>query len=191
MKVKAEVFGIDAFEKATQLRPFRWAAKLVLNRQVKLVHKEIKDAVEETYSTPNPIDKVTTITKATSDNLQAGLSYRYESQPLSDFPLYVKHLRGPIYRTYVKVRKDGGFKPVQGREDFKFGGFYQSKPDHIFERDQRATWAGNGQRASYSRLYGPSVSEMVTSQAVSKQLGQSKLAQKLGIVIQRTLDEQL
>jgi hypothetical protein len=132
----------------------------------------------------------------------AELSYNYKAIPLSRYPvkqyrittgkriLSVKRGAGQTkgnkfkqqivgraaIRTDVKIRKTGPWKTVEGKLGFK-GWLHTGRSSsklaaHIYERNQRETWAG-GQRQPFHRLFGPSIAQLVRSKEVQATIEKS------------------
>ena len=189
--IELKGFGFEKALKSFRLGIFQKAAAAALNRSGLAAQKAVNLAIEQEYTTSVDPKTLAYFRKATKNKLVAQIGYRYEPHPLSWFENRRIHLRRPIYATDVRVFRKQGFKRVRGRPGKRYGGFLQRKAGHIFERDQKKTWIRPGIRASYSRLYGPSISQMAASQTVAENLREQGLSTRLNSVISATLNEYL
>lgn len=161
--MKVDIAVSHPFIRLRDRKQLRERASNSINNRVEDLEDLAPKRMKQIYTFKRSTASVTSREESTPTSLTASLQYRYQPVPLTHF-----HYRSIPYApgavgVKVKIFRDGPFKFVTGKLGYK--GFLQHNT--VYERMQQPTWA-DGKRLPYRQLFGPSVSQMMSSDSMMK-----------------------
>ena len=156
--MNVSITGIDSVVTTLDRWELRRRASRSINTRVRELEKGANVRMKQTYTFKGTASSVTKRQSSTPNTLTASLNYGYQSVPLTRF-MYrsIPYAPGAV-GIKVKIFRKGAFKEVTGKLGYL--GFLQK--NSVYERLQQPTWQA-GRRLPYRQLFGPSVSQMMSS----------------------------